>query len=67
MAYDEALAAVRIARRTTDVARRRCSALTFMVSGNMCCGVHGEDLIIRLDRDTVAEICTAPMCARGIL
>jgi TfoX/Sxy family transcriptional regulator of competence genes len=25
--------------------------LTFMVGGHMCCGVHGDELIVRLDPD----------------
>jgi hypothetical protein len=63
MAYDEALAArVRhsLEGRTDVVEKAMFGGLTFMVSGNMCCGVHGEDLIIRLDRDTVAEDLHSP-------
>jgi hypothetical protein len=29
--------------------------LTFMVAGNMCCGVNRNDLIIRLDAGTALE------------
>jgi hypothetical protein len=31
-----------------------------MVSGNMCCGVNRDDLIIRLDRRTTAEQLNGP-------
>jgi hypothetical protein len=34
--------------------------LTFMVSGNMCCGVNREDLIIRLDARTTTEELNSP-------
>jgi len=34
--------------------------LAFMVSGNMCCGVNRDDLIIRLDRRTSAEQLNSP-------
>ena len=34
--------------------------LTFMVAGNMCCGVHRDDLIIRLDAATKVEDLHSP-------
>jgi hypothetical protein len=34
--------------------------LTFMVSGNMCCGVNQGDLIIRLDAGTAVEELHSP-------
>src|SRR5229473_1436340 len=34
--------------------------LTFMVAGNMCCGVHHDDLILRLDRETVVADLNSP-------
>jgi TfoX/Sxy family transcriptional regulator of competence genes len=30
--------------------------IAFMVAGNMCCGVLGDDLIVRLDRQTAEEL-----------
>jgi hypothetical protein len=52
VAYDERLAArirALLAERA-DVSERKMSPrLTFMVSGNMCCGVNGDELIVRLD------------------
>jgi hypothetical protein len=63
MAYDEALAGrVRaILGARTDVREQRMfGGLTFMVRGNMCCGVHGDDLIVRLDPDLHAAALERP-------
>jgi TfoX/Sxy family transcriptional regulator of competence genes len=52
VAYDENLAArVRalLAGRTDVGERKMFGGLTFMVSGQMCCGVNGDELIVRLD------------------
>ena len=52
MAYDDGLAArVRaLLASRADVSERKMSGgLTFMVGGNMCCGVNGDELIVRLD------------------
>jgi hypothetical protein len=54
VAYDEKLAArVRalLADRTDVSERKMFGGLTFMVSGSMCCGVNGDELIVRLDPD----------------
>jgi len=54
VAYDEKLAArVRalLADRTDVNERKMFGGLTFMVSGHMCCGVNGDELIVRLDPD----------------
>lgn len=58
MAYDEDLAnRVRalLADRTDVREQRMFGGLTFMVGRNMSCGVHGDELIVRLDRDSEAE------------
>jgi hypothetical protein len=52
MAYDEHLAArVRalLANRADVSERKMFGGLTFMVGGNMCCGVNKDELIVRLD------------------
>jgi TfoX/Sxy family transcriptional regulator of competence genes len=52
VAYDENLAArVRslLAERGDVSERRMFGGLTFMVRGHMCCGVNGDELIVRLD------------------
>ena len=54
MAYNEKLAArVRalLADRTDVSERTMFGGLTFMVAGHMCCGVNGDELIVRLDPD----------------
>ncbi len=40
-----------------DVAERKMfGGLAFLVGGNMCCGVIGEDLIVRLDPDAAQQL-----------
>ena len=60
MAYDQILVGqVRCALkdRKDVVGKAMFGGLTFMVSGNTCCGVHRDDLILRLDaRNTVEEL-----------
>ena len=61
MAYDETLAArVRaLLADCPDVTERRMfGGLTFMVAGHMCCGVHGDQLILRLGPEGAAEALT---------
>ena len=51
MAYDESLAArvrAALANRTDVSERKMFGGLTFMIGGNMCCGVSGNELIVRL-------------------
>jgi TfoX N-terminal domain len=54
VAFDETLASrVRaLLDGRTDVDERRMfGGIAFLVGGNMCCGVNGDDLIARLGRD----------------
>jgi TfoX/Sxy family transcriptional regulator of competence genes len=54
VAYDEVLAdRVReLLSARADVSERKMfGGLAFMLAGNMACGVLGEDLIVRLDRE----------------
>jgi TfoX/Sxy family transcriptional regulator of competence genes len=63
MAYDEQLAArVRalLADRTDVSERKMFGGLTFMVAGNMCCGVNGDELIVRLDPEREEEALARP-------
>jgi TfoX/Sxy family transcriptional regulator of competence genes len=63
MAYDEALAArVRalLASRSDVGERKMFGGLTFMVAGNMCCGVNGDELIVRLDPEREDEALARP-------
>ena len=72
MAYDERLAArVRalLASRAGVSERKMFGGLTFMVGGNMCCGVNGQELIVRLDPghedDALARPHARPMDLTG--
>ncbi len=63
MAYDEQLAArVRtlLANRTDVSERKMFGGLTFMLGGNMCCGVNGDELIVRLDPEREDEALARP-------
>ena len=54
MGYDEALAErVRGILSGTDglAERRMFGGIAFLVNGNMCCGVHGDELILRVAPD----------------
>jgi hypothetical protein len=63
MPYDQLLAG-RVRRalegRTDFVEKTMFGGLTFMVAGNMCCGVNRDDLIVRLDARTKAEELNSP-------
>ena len=63
MPYDHLLAD-RVRRaleaRADMVEKAMFGGLAFMVSGNMCCGVNREDLIIRLDKRITAEQLNSP-------
>lgn len=51
MPYDEALAArvrVLLARRRGMHERKTFGGIAFLLNGNMCCGVHRDDLIVRV-------------------
>jgi TfoX/Sxy family transcriptional regulator of competence genes len=71
MAFDEALAdRVRdvLANRPTLSERRMFGGIAFMLAGNMCCGVIGDDLMVRLGEDgerALAEPHTRPMDFTG--
>jgi TfoX/Sxy family transcriptional regulator of competence genes len=36
--------------------RRMFGGIGFLVAGNMCCGVHGDELIVRLEPDEAVEL-----------
>ena len=63
MAYDERLAArVRtlLVDRTDVTERTMFGGLTFMIGGYMCCGVNGNELIVRLDPEREDEALARP-------
>lgn len=54
MAYDEELAARArdaLAERVEVGERKMFGGLALMVDGHMCCGVIGDDLVVRLGED----------------
>jgi TfoX/Sxy family transcriptional regulator of competence genes len=63
MAYDEQLAA-RVRALLSDRAdvseRKMFGGLTFMLGGNMCCGVNKDELIVRLDPEREDEAQSRP-------
>ena len=51
MAYDEALAATvrhALARRRNVTEKRMFGGLSFLIRGNMCCGIVGDELMVRV-------------------
>jgi hypothetical protein len=63
MPYDEKLAArVRglLASRKDVTTRQMFGGLTFMVAGHMCCGVNGDELIVRLSPDDAEHALDRP-------
>ena len=66
MAYDEELAArVReLAERSGMREQKMFGGIGFMLGGNMCCGVHGQDLIDRLAAEESDEALRDPSVRR---
>lgn len=63
MAIDERLAdRIRrvLAPRADVVERKMFGGLAFIIRGNMCCGVVGDMLMLRLGKDGAAEALTQP-------
>ncbi|UCH73899.1 MAG: TfoX/Sxy family protein [Rhodospirillales bacterium] len=63
MAYDESLAArirAALASRSAIEERRMFGGLAFLVRGNMCCGVAGDSLVLRLGNDGAAKALGEP-------
>ncbi|TDE02574.1 TfoX/Sxy family protein [Jiangella asiatica] len=63
MAYDEGLA-VRIRELVDDrldlAEKRMFGGLAFLVNGNLACGVHHDDLMVRLPPDEHGEALAEP-------
>ena len=59
MAYDEKLASrVRklLAKRKAMTEKKMFGGVAFLLSGNMCCGVHGRALIVRLNPEQTDQV-----------
>ena len=51
MAYDEVLAErirARLGKRSGVIEKKMFGGIAFLLKGNMCCGVHGKEMIVRL-------------------
>jgi TfoX/Sxy family transcriptional regulator of competence genes len=63
MAYDEELAA-RIRTRLNDPLgvseRKMFGGLAFLVYGNMCCGIVGQDLMVRVGAESYERVLAEP-------
>ena len=63
MAFDEKLAE-RIRTqlgKTSGVSEKKMfGGLAFLMNGNMCCGVHGKEMIVRLDPAHTEEALSKP-------
>jgi TfoX/Sxy family transcriptional regulator of competence genes len=63
LAYDEDLAQrVRdaLAEQDTVTEKKMFGGLSFLVNGNMCCGVAGEDLMLRVGAERYDEALSRP-------
>jgi TfoX/Sxy family transcriptional regulator of competence genes len=63
MAFDEQLAErirAHLGKRTRVTERRMFGGITFMLQGNMCCGVHRDALIARLGAEEASRALAEP-------
>jgi hypothetical protein len=63
MPFDDALAQrirKRLGKRPGLTEKKMFGGIAFMLGGNMACGVHGQDMIVRLDPDETAKALSEP-------
>ena len=63
MAFDEELAGrvrKRLAGKEGLAEKKMFGGLAFLLSGNMCCGVHQRELIVRLDPAMASAVLVEP-------
>lgn len=63
MAYDKALAerlAEIIAGRSGMKEKRMFGGICYMLNGNMCVGIHKDNVIVRIGEDTAEKIMMEP-------
>ncbi len=63
MAYNEKLAErirKRLGKRAGLTEKKMFGGIAFLLKGNMCCGVHGEDMIVRLNPAQTQEALSEP-------
>jgi TfoX/Sxy family transcriptional regulator of competence genes len=67
MAFDTGLAQrirKQLAGRRDIVEKKMFGGLAFLLNGNMCCGVHKNEMIVRLDADRTELALTQPNTRR---
>ena len=67
MAYDEAFAQrIRktLGKRKGLVEKKMFGGIAFPLNGNMCCGIHKNELIVRIDPDETAATLARPHTRR---
>ena len=67
MAFDEKLAdrvRKRLGKRAGLTEKKMFGGTAFLLRGNMCCGVHQDDLIVRLDPATTDTALSTPNTRR---
>lgn len=63
MAFDERLAErirKRLGKRKELAEKKMFGGIAFLLNGNMCVGVHKQDLIVRLDPEETDEALSQP-------
>jgi TfoX/Sxy family transcriptional regulator of competence genes len=63
MAFDQQLAArvrAHLAKRSGVAERKMFGGITFLLQGNMCCGIHREALIARLGPEEAEKALREP-------
>ena len=63
MAYDEKLAdrtRELLAHRNEFIEKKMFGGLSFMLGGNMCCGIIKEDLVVRVGPDSYEDALAKP-------
>lgn len=63
MAYDPVLAErirAELARHVEFTEKKMFGGLSFLVNGNMCCGITGTDLVLRLSPEEVERALAKP-------
>jgi hypothetical protein len=67
MAFDDALAQrirKRLGKRAGLTEKKMFGGIGFMLGGNMACGVHGKDVIVRLDPEETEKALREPHTRR---
>jgi len=63
MAFDNGLAErirKQLGKRRGLSEKKMFGGLAFLLNGNMCCGVHGQEMIVRVDPQKTAQALSQP-------